>query len=131
MAKEFSVSVSISVHGFYEYFISETYYLPTEFLPFAAAVNMPVISTVIYELSFSIMNTAFPVFKALLMKTVVALIFISLVSPLINEFNPKKFVKEWPIKVTVMQITLLAQLLQKGHAKYPIVKMNGKNFEGT
>jgi hypothetical protein len=33
--------------------------------------------------------------------------------------------------VTAVQITLLAQLLQKGHAKYPIVKMNGKFFEDT
>jgi hypothetical protein len=32
--------------------------------------------------------------------------------------------------VTAMQITLLSQLLQKGHAKYPRVKMNGQFFEG-
>jgi hypothetical protein len=33
-------------------------------------------------------------------------------------------------KVITMQTTLLAQPLQKGHAKYPIVKISGKFSKG-
>jgi hypothetical protein len=39
-------------------------------------------------------------------------------------------VKQWLKKVIAMQTTLLAQALQKGHAKYPIAKISGKFSKG-
>jgi hypothetical protein len=56
--------------------------------------------------------------------------FISFVGPPVSEFNPENCVKEWLKTVIVMQTTLLAQSLQNGHARYPIVKISGKFSEG-
>jgi hypothetical protein len=66
----------------------------------------------------------------MLLKTAAALMFISLDGPPISEFNPENYVKEWLKKVIAMQTTLLAQPLQKGHAKYPIIKISGKSSKG-
>jgi hypothetical protein len=60
------------------------------------------------------------------LKTAATLIFISLVGPPINEFNPENHVKEWLKKVNAMQTTLLAQLLRTGHTKYSTIKISGK-----
>jgi hypothetical protein len=59
-----------------------------------------------------------------------ALMFISLVGPPTSEFNPENYVKQWLKKVIAVQTTLLAQLLQKCHTKYPILKISGKFSKG-
>jgi hypothetical protein len=124
LAKEFDVCVSSSVYGFHEYVISGNCdNFPSGFQPLAAAVNTLIISTAECERSFSNMNTTISCVRcSILLKPAAALMFISLVGHPISEFNPENYVKEWLKKVITMQTTLLAQGLQKGHVKYPIVK---------
>jgi hypothetical protein len=97
LAKEFGVCVSNSVHGFREYAISGNCdNFPSEFQPFASAVNTLIISTAECERSSSTVNTnSSCVRSSTLLKTAAALMLISLVGPPISEFNPENYVKEW------------------------------------
>jgi hypothetical protein len=85
------VCVSSSVRGFREYVISGNCgNFPSEFQPFAAAVNTLIISTTECERSFSAINTTiYCVRSSMLLKTAPVLMFISLVGPPISEFNQK------------------------------------------
>jgi hypothetical protein len=77
------------------------------------------------------MNTAISCVQCLtLLKTAAALMF-SLIGPPLSKFNAENYVTESVKKGHCHATTLLAQLLQKGHTKYPAMKIPGKFFKGV
>jgi hypothetical protein len=87
------VSISRSVQGFHEYFITGNCdNFPSEFQQTAAAVNTLIISTAECEQVFSTINTAIScVQSSVLLKTEASLMFISSVCPPISKFNPENY----------------------------------------
>jgi hypothetical protein len=57
-----------------------------------------------------------------LLETATALMLVPLAGLPLNQFNSENCEKGWLKKANSLQTTLLVQLLQKGHTKYPVVK---------
>jgi hypothetical protein len=67
----------------------------------------------------------------MLLKTAAALMCIFLVGPPTNEFSPDNRMIEWLKKGHCHADYTSLQPLQKGHTKYPIVKISEKFSEGV